>query len=202
MTTIETVGRRHYLRNLPYEQRDAAKRAGCRWDPSERAWWSGKLETAEAAIAYAAEPETKSDEEAENERRSRKVIGSAKYKGRTYYISARLVRGRTAWDDEYTPVLTRDGAKIQLVYRDGSSDFWALRDAVEITKEYRSAMSIGQLRDFAEQRRAMSPSERREEDYRREHIRWCEGVCRCPKPVDEGDQSCIHCGGSLLGRDS
>ena len=33
--------------NVPYEQRDAAKRLGARWDPAERVWWlSAEHETA------------------------------------------------------------------------------------------------------------------------------------------------------------
>jgi len=53
ITTIETVGRRHYLRGLPYAHKDIARAAGCKWDPDQRCWWTGRTDIA-AEVAEAA----------------------------------------------------------------------------------------------------------------------------------------------------
>ena len=46
--------------NVPYEQKDAAKRLGARWDPAERVWWlSVEHETAinkAKALGFLSEP--------------------------------------------------------------------------------------------------------------------------------------------------
>lgn len=44
--TIEKKGRRHYLRGLPFALKDKAKDRGCKWDPDQRCWWTGKAEVA------------------------------------------------------------------------------------------------------------------------------------------------------------
>lgn len=49
-TSIEQIGRRHYLRGLPFALKDAAKAAGCKWDPDERAWWSASAEVAQRVM--------------------------------------------------------------------------------------------------------------------------------------------------------
>lgn len=147
-TTIETRGRRHYLIGLPYDRRHAAKDAGCRWDPEARAWWSGSLAKAEAALAAIDAPQTapESDESDEN----RVVAGKAKYKGRIYFLVGKIQRGRTHWDDTVAPVQTRDGNKLLLSFRDGSKTFWADVNAVQIEKRYEKPQTIGGLKRFAD----------------------------------------------------
>jgi hypothetical protein len=44
--TVRSEGRRHYIAGLPYELKDTAKEAGCRWDSDRKMWWSGKSEIA------------------------------------------------------------------------------------------------------------------------------------------------------------
>lgn len=51
MTTVEKVGRRHYLRGAPYAERDRLRGAGCNWDPDQKAWWTGKSDVAEDLLA-------------------------------------------------------------------------------------------------------------------------------------------------------
>jgi hypothetical protein len=44
--TVRSEGRRHYIAGLPFDLKDTAKEAGCRWDPDLKMWWSGKSEVA------------------------------------------------------------------------------------------------------------------------------------------------------------
>jgi len=179
-TKVEKVGRRHYLRGLPYQQRYAAKDAGCRWDPQERAWWSGKRDVAERVLAAVADAPQESANDGGGDRAPRDgrdsvVAGRAKYKGRTYYVAGRKVRGRTHWDDGVEPVTSRDGRKVLLYFRDGSRQFWATlweptygqrvrvaeigaqrapHDQAEIVKSYDRPRTIRGLAEFAARRRA------------------------------------------------
>lgn len=169
MTTIEKIGRRHYLRGAPYDARGELKDAGCKWDPEERAWWTSKADTAQRLIAHLASarrPQPMDDppeRKAPGERAT--VAGRAKYKGRTYYVAGRVERGRTQWDDRVSPITTRDGAKVLLYFRDGSKEFWAplakltsdriivgqplpLSEGAEIVSTYQKPKTIGGLLAF------------------------------------------------------
>lgn len=155
MTTIESLGRRHYLRGLPFAAKDAARAAGCKWDPEERCWWTGKRETAEALIdapTFAKTPTQQSIPDAPGP--DAMVAGKVTYKGKTYYVAGRVVRGRTQYDDAVEGIATQDGAKLLLYSRDGSLKFWAPRDLCELVKRYDRPQTIGGLRRFAEEARA------------------------------------------------
>lgn len=156
--TVKKKGRRHYLVGNTFAHRDRLRDAGCRWDPDERAWWTGKAELAEELLGELNGASTMSGKGNEASGGGTVVAGRAEYEGRTYYITGRVLRGRTAWDDEVEPVTTRDGAKLLLSFRDGSKTFWAAAEAVRITRRYERPQTIDGLRRFAEQRRAGQPS--------------------------------------------
>lgn len=48
---IRKVGRRYYVSGDTYPHRSTIKAAGLRWDPDERAWWTGKQDLAEQVSA-------------------------------------------------------------------------------------------------------------------------------------------------------
>jgi hypothetical protein len=45
--TVEKIGRRHYLTGDTYAHKDAIRDAGCKWDPDQRAWWTGNAAVAD-----------------------------------------------------------------------------------------------------------------------------------------------------------
>jgi hypothetical protein len=158
--SIRSEGRRHYVVGDTYPVREALRGAGLKWDPQAKAWWSGKRETAEAAISSVhgaggngnggtAPQAERTDREAPGE--DAIVAGRAEYKGRTYYLAGREQRGRSRHDDTVSPVTSRDGSRMLLYFRDGSSQFWAAAEAVEVTKTYRRSQTIAGLREYAEQ---------------------------------------------------
>lgn len=147
---IRKEGRRYYLQGLPYEQRDRAKRLGCKWDPAKKCWWTGKLETAET-LARAVTSSAEGERQAPG--RDQTVAGSAQYKGRSYYIAGRVERGRTHYDDSVDAITTRDGGKLLLCFRDGSKTFWAPRSEVSVTKRYGRPCTIAGLQRFAQRAR-------------------------------------------------
>ena len=152
--TLASQGRRHYVRGNTYPHRDALRSAGAHWDGDARAWWIGKRDVAEQLVAKlttacglkapgAAASAQSSDRPAPG--KDAVVAGKASYKGRTYYVAGRVVRGRTQWDDSVTAISTRDGAKVMLFFRDGSKSFWAARNEVQIVKSYQRAATIEKL---------------------------------------------------------
>jgi hypothetical protein len=55
--TVEKIGRRHYLTGDTYAHKDAIRDAGCKWDPDQRSWWTGKAAVAaELVEAIASAP--------------------------------------------------------------------------------------------------------------------------------------------------
>src|SRR5690606_32068869 len=132
--TIQSEGRRHYLVGNTFPIKDSIRSAGCKWDGVRKAWWTGKLETAEQLLAsLKASPaegssETKKDAPGEEAI----VAGRAKYKGKTYYLAGREVRGRTVYDTTVDAVTSRDGSKRLLISRDGSLQFWASSSEVTV----------------------------------------------------------------------
>lgn len=161
--TLETQGRRIYVRGNTYPIKNALRDIGAKWDADARAWWIGttKRTALEELVAKlggstgsAVAPASGSSEprrEAPGE--DAKVAARATYKGRTYYVAGRVERGRTNWDDEVEPVYSRDGSRVLLYFRDGSSQFWAAREAVRIEKSYRRPTTIRSLREYAAQKR-------------------------------------------------
>lgn len=163
--TVEKEGRRHYIVGNTYPIKDALRDAGCRWDGDRKAWWTGKAEIA-AQFAGQSVPDSKPANgggERPPPGPDAIVAGRAEYKGRTYYVVGRTVRGHTHWDDTVDAVTTRDGAKILLAFRDGSKSFWAPRDAVQIVKSYDRPQTIARLRAYADRAK-------RERDT---------GICEC-----------------------
>jgi hypothetical protein len=45
--SIESAGRRHYVRGDTYPLRERLRAAGAHWDAEARAWWFGQREAAE-----------------------------------------------------------------------------------------------------------------------------------------------------------
>jgi len=183
---IRTEGRRHYLRGDTYPLKDALRAAGCKWDADAKAWWTGKRETAEqlaaqlgASSSAAPSVETAERPQAQAPGLDATVAGRAQYKGKTYYVAGRVARGRTHWDDELRAVESRDGSRLLLYFRDGSSQFWAAADAVQILKSYRRPTTIQGLRDYADQRKA--------EDRGEAECPTCERHCTCGT-----DRFCSH----------
>jgi hypothetical protein len=148
--TVDKQGRRHYLRGNTYPIRDRLREAGAKWDPEERCWWTGKAETAAELIQQAADTEAPRQQERKAPGMAATVAGRATYKGKSYYLAARVYR-QTAYDVDISLVETRDGAKILLYARDGSFQFWADRASVEIGKTYSTERTIRGLHKYAEQ---------------------------------------------------
>lgn len=123
--------------------------AGGHFDGERRAWWTSKKEVAEKFAAC--NPPSPSSNTPGG---SAIVAGRATYKGKSYYVLGRVVRGRTQWDDTVNPIQTRDGNKMLLSFRDGSKSFWANTNAITVAKWYQKGKTIDALRRFAEQSRA------------------------------------------------
>jgi len=148
--TLDTsVARRIYLRGDTYAVKDSIRAIGGHWDADAKAWWCGRGKRTEAeAIASqtAAPPAETADRKGDGE--ATVVAGRATYRGRTYYIVGRTVRGRTQWDDGVAAVTTGDGLKVLLAFCDGSKTFWAPRGAVEVAKIYDRPQTVGRLARF------------------------------------------------------
>jgi len=158
--TLQTEGRRTYITGNTYPIRDQIRAIGAHWDAKRKAWWTSKRAEAEALIAQAGESAPAAPQPSQQDRTPRDgkdsiVAGRAEYKGRTYYIAGRRdsAGGRRVgygWADAVEAVTTRDGAKVLLYFRDGSSQFWADRSAVSIVKTYDRAQTIAKLAEYAQ----------------------------------------------------
>jgi hypothetical protein len=162
MTTTQKIGRRYYLRGLPFAAKDEAKRRGAKWDPQERAWWSGKEDVAQAIVDAAQTAQTAArtaERESGISLEAEVVRGRATYKGKTYYV---LYEGPTKQGKPCA----------KLVSRDGSLVFWAADMAqFRLLKTYRAPTSIAALRAYAERRKA--------EDAGEIECSLCERYCTC-----------------------
>lgn len=175
--TVQKIGRRHYLRGNTYPVKDSLRTAGCKWDPAEKAWWTGKADV--AARFEGAAPKSSGNSPSALSR-SDNVSGKATYKGKEYWL---------LWSG-----MTRRGTEAaKLAFKDGSKTFWADLAEVSIVKTY-DDMTFGWLDDLRKEWAKKSPQEREEESARSELIRDCGGVCRCSRPIDEGDGECMLCG--------
>lgn len=156
--TLKTEGRRTYFTGETYPHREAIRAIGAHWDADKKMWWTAKRSEAEALVASisaAAPPPGSNATTTQNAAPGEDAIvaGKAEYKGHTYYIAGRTVRGSTHWKDSVALVTSKDGGKILLYARDGSMQFWAVRSDVRITSEYSKPKSIRGLRDYAERLR-------------------------------------------------
>lgn len=150
--TIQSEGRRHYILNTPYAMREKLRSAGCKWDPARKAWWTGKAEIA-AQFANQESSDGSTSDDRKGPGADGIVAARATYKGKTYYVAGRIDRGRTRYDDRVSTVTSRDGSRVLLYFRDGSSQFWAARGDVQITKSYDRPQTIGRLTRYAEEAR-------------------------------------------------
>lgn len=143
--TIESRGRRHYLRGNTYAIRDALRSAGAHWDRDERAWWTGQRDVAERFVAASSDaaPDSRPVESLSPDS---EIVGKARYQGREYLL---------VWIGE-----TRRGRAAKLAYRDGSRVFWASASDVQITRTYQSrecrgrrqpGMTLGRLTQLREE---------------------------------------------------
>jgi len=153
--SLQTEGRRIYVTGNTYPFKDQLKAAGAKFDGARKAWWIGvqKRDEIERAVAKAEPKQAQQSNGGGNTPREGLdsiVAGRGKYKGRTYYLAGREERGRTHWDDGVVPVQTRDGAKYLLYFRDGSKQFWAAQELVEVGKIYQAPKTIRSLREYAE----------------------------------------------------
>lgn len=148
--TIQSEGRRHYILNTPYAMREKLRSAGCKWDPARKAWWTGKAEIA-AQFANQESSDGSTSDDRKGPGADGIVAARATYKGKTYYVAGRIDRGRTRYDDRVSTVTSRDGSRVLLYFRDGSSQFWAARGEVHITKSYDRPQTIARLRRFADE---------------------------------------------------
>lgn len=157
MTSLRKEGKRVYFVGAPFSAKDVLKQNGCRWDPDAKQWWTGSAEKAAELLVIVnngngngnADADANAgngngngngnDAGASIDRNAAVIIGSAKYKGRTYRL---LFYGET-----------KRGLGAKLAFRDGSKVFWADGNAVEVTKRYRSKQSIVGLERFAAEAR-------------------------------------------------
>jgi hypothetical protein len=115
--TLEKIKTRLYFAGDSYSVKDQIKALGGHWDGDRRQWWVGsaKASEAEALVAKlsgAASGSTADTAPAKEDADSIKLVGKAKYKGRTYYVR---------WVGQ-----CKDGSyKCRLVTLDQSLDFWA-----------------------------------------------------------------------------
>jgi len=152
ITLDSSVSRRIYLRGDTFSRKDSIRAIGGHWDATRKAWWVGVNKRTEAEAiasqtAAPAAPAASADRKGDGE--ATVVAGRGAYRGRTYYIVGRTVRGRTQWDDGVAAVQTGDGLKVLLAFRDGSKTFWAIRAYVQITKIYDRPQTVGRLARFA-----------------------------------------------------
>lgn len=152
--TIESVGRRHYLRGNTYPLREQLRAAGAHWDADQKAWWIGDLARAEdLAAAQVGSTQPADERQDDGLKDDSPVLGRARYKGREYLL---------VWQGE-----TKRGRAAKLASLDGSKVFWADHAAIEITKIYQSRewrgreqpMTFARLRrlreEYAEQKAAV-----------------------------------------------
>ena len=134
---VEKHGRRHYIRDLPFDQRHLARDEGCKWDPDRKMWWSGKADAAQAVVDAAGSGSSQ-NVPAENTGRQLEVIGRAEHKGRGYLL---------VWEGT-----TKHGPACKLAFRDGSKTFWS--NEAKVTKRFKRSMTVGALLDYAEEQKS------------------------------------------------
>ncbi len=143
MSTLTVKGRRIYVTATTGSPLDGALRElGAKWDSQERALWVGTAKRARVEELLAAPAEELAAAASRHARRELErdqsaVIGSAVYRGQTYYVIRAGESARGAW--------------VKLLFRDGAKSFFVDAKEVEIQKEYRRPVSFAQLRQFIEE---------------------------------------------------
>jgi hypothetical protein len=161
---IEQQGAKYYLLGNTFPIKDKLKAAGCRWDPSQRAWWTHYEDVAEgfvneqpdvcavdqqsgiespAAATPVAPPPA--DAALTAELSAAVCTHRVKYQGRTYYVIGEADEARV-W--RLTPL-------------SGSHDIWVGRAECEVLKKYATRTyngqvvkhTVGSLRKFVQESR-------------------------------------------------
>ena len=194
--TIESRGRRHYLRGDTYAVRDRLRAGGCKWDSDARCWYTGKRELADelaaelggdaGAAPHGQQPRAPGEDAT--------VAGRATYHGRSCYVAGRVRRGATRYDDTVDAITSRDGARMLMYSRDGGMQFWVARDEAEIVKSYVRPQTIGGLRRYAAEIRAAGGDADRVAANRAELSGRCRG---CGGPIR--DAACHAAMGGYCG---
>lgn len=128
--TIETHGRRHYLRGNTFPIKDAIRAAGGKWDRDAGAWWTGKRDVAEQLVADAAATPVA----AKGPGSDRGARGDEKVSPDTVILARVNYRGRPAlmlWEGT-----TSRGLGAKLASMDGARIFWAERSEVTVVRQY------------------------------------------------------------------
>lgn len=122
--TLRTEGARVYIIGNTFPLKDAIKSAGGHCDGTRKAWWVGRAKATEIerviATTSTAPSSPTSSQGDRTPDQGASVKARATYKGKDYYVLAE----------------TRDGAKMLLAARNGAFQFWAAREATQITKTY------------------------------------------------------------------
>lgn len=185
--SLDTVGARIYFRGNTYPIKDRVKALGAHWDGDQRAWWIGaaKRAAAEALVTGCASTATTGGDDRTPDRNAR-VRARVRYKGKDYYL------------------LAEGGGRLLLAARNGTFQFWAAREAAQITKQYgrenyRTGRTeyprLGTMIERAEAWKSMSREDRaralEDAEARRTGDRCpCSGgACRCGS-----DSPCCMCG--------
>jgi hypothetical protein len=138
-----------------YPVREHLRALGGKWNPARKCWMVPETQAEQAKElvsggASSAPSASSAVARAPRDGEDSVVYARAVYRGRPCYVA-----GRRAGDWETRAVTTRDGAKMLLYSRDGSSQWWAPEPEVSIEKVYTGRpKTIAGLRRFAEQIRA------------------------------------------------
>lgn len=176
--TLECTGKRIYFIGNTFSVKDQIKSLGGHWDGDRKAWWIGLTKKAEAE-SLAGNLAGLSDAPRQESTDDIKVIGKAKYKGRSYYV--RWV-GRC-----------KDGSyKARLTVLDAKIDFWVKcaepheyqvtgeGDVAKIEKMYQEPKTLGSLARFV--------ADQKNPDTRRVQCPECDAW-------HDADERCRECGG-------
>ncbi len=181
MTNMNVEGRRIYIKTRFGSPLDLQlKSLGATWDKARRSLWIGVQKRAKVEALLAVEP-SPADQEAARlaalERDHQHLIGSAKYKGQSYYLVAKGDNDRGPW--------------FKLLFRDGSRSFFATSPSdVEVVKIYQKPRTLAQMQEFAEKLK----TENDESLPFVEHCDECGASYRTYGNVSSTGMECRRCG--------
>lgn len=128
MEIVEITPRRVYIKTRYGEPVvEKLKDLGAHWDPSTKMWWVGKrlLHKVHDLCKDEVNAQTTKNNKIDTEQLKRDreaILGTAEYKGRTYFFVKEGVSTR--------------GPYVRLMFRDGSKTFFADASAVKIKKRF------------------------------------------------------------------
>jgi hypothetical protein len=153
MFNLESKGRRHYIKGNTFAHKDVLKSMGFKWDGDEKAWWTGKKDDAEAALAKlqgngASNTQAPAQEGLADKD---KIRGKVSYQNKTYLL---LWSGHTA-----------KGLGYRIASMDGSKVFWAKNpQEVRVIKYYETFISFGKLKSLRDSYSQSDKNSRMESD--------------------------------------